>query len=256
MTFLKDFYGYIWDNIYLLEMPYRAILVLVSSYFLLWLIFSVLFKSPVKKLDSWVFAIVIEILLRINYALICLCRILTKGWIPDPLKQLDDYFFNVKEKQKNNNVSVSKYFVKLSPVKSTLLLIILICSWISLPYTGMVKDSRIEKYSYLAGKYYSSFEKRITLDLGIVPKPVKVANSQSNSAPIPVKYFSLNQKGAKGAKLKSKPSYNSKTVATVKGSILLQYLERSESDKEKRLWYLVKVPNGKTGWISSKLVKN
>ncbi|MFC4411819.1 SH3 domain-containing protein [Chungangia koreensis] len=58
------------------------------------------------------------------------------------------------------------------------------------------------------------------------------------------------------ANVRSEPSLSSSIVDSVDQSIQLEYLHKEATDSEYRTWLLVKLPDGKDGWISSKITEN
>lgn len=240
MNFLKDFYAYVWDIFFKFGMPLRAMLVITSA-FLILLMFLKVFSKPLRNLVFLVFYVLIEFLIRVNYFLICRFRKSSQN-APLFLVNFDDFLYSILETSHNLIVKTN-----LNLKRVILFVLIVLNIWIALSFTNALKDTRVAKYSSASCSLYYTVEEKMTTEIGIAPASPKPPKEKKT------KFFSLNEKGVNGTNIREKPSTNSKTVAVVNGNISLEYMNKS-TENGSQTWYLVKLEDGKTGWVSSNLI--
>ena len=262
---VSDIYTFLWDILFKMRMPIRAIVIVIFIVLIVKFIFIPVAPHIIRVLFfvlCKIISLIIRIILYIIYNLLIRPSRACFGKLLSPISMLENGFYalleSVEKVVKNNNKIPDMFYKNKRKInKYTFIILLLTCLWIALPFTKILNGTRIEKYSFIAENKYYAFEHGITDGIGIHPDK-KAKNTGKSVAVSAVKeiYFKLNAKGYDGSYIHDKPNlYNSKEITVVKGNVVLLYLNAKSTSSDGRVWYKIKTPDSKIGWISGKLVK-
>ncbi len=267
MKAVSDFYTLLWDLLFKISVPLRAVLITIVVLLVIKLILIKIFPHIIRALlfalCKIVSFIAIIALLFIYYIFIKLSRICFNGKVLYPIKIIDDGFHFVLEKSEHiasNNKQVAAFFNKNKKSINIAMYLILLffCIWLLLPSAKIFDNTRISGYSNFALDKYFAFEEMVTERIGIYPtkEAIKTASSvQPEPEPLEEKYFKLNKSGLAGANIRKNPDMDAGIVTSVSGDAALLYLDESFTDDEGRAWYKIKTVKDEIGWISSRIVE-